>query len=97
MTKKDLALYGIQSNMLGAETYARAGDFELSRKIHIVDVLLANGSHLHIECDTESQSRSILSTLYYYPVNGNANNVVEFDFNFTLSYQPIELALSSKS
>jgi len=93
MKNSNLALYGIQSNMVGAETYAQAGDFELSTKIHIVDVLLANGSHLHIECNTEAQARSILSTLYYYSVNGNDNNVVEFDFDFTLNYLPIELAL----
>ena len=77
MKTKELPLYGIQANMLGA----------VIENESCCLVLLANGSYLHIECVDYKQACDIKNTLLYYPVDGNSNNAKEFDFEFILNYK----------
>jgi len=77
MKTKKLPLYGIQANMLGLVIENQT----------CCKVLLANGSHLLIECNDLKQAYDIKNTLLYYPVNGNDNNAKEFDFEFILRYK----------
>lgn len=79
MKTKELAIFSIQSNMLGC-TINGKDNTDCS-------ILLSNGKYLTIECDSKRHATDINHALLYYPITeGRANNAREFEFEFTLVY-----------
>ena len=79
MKTKELAIFSIQSNMLGCTINGKDDTDCL--------VLLSNGKYLTIECDTSRNANDIKNSLLYYPITeGRDNNAREFEFEFTLVY-----------
>ena len=86
MKTKELAIWSIQCNMLGA----------IIEK-NVCKVLLVNGNYLTItigECDsemeTEKRINSVLHSLLYYPISNRDNNALELQFEITLTYHNSE-------
>lgn len=77
MKTKELAIFSIQANMLGAVVEDKT-----------CKVLLANGGTLSIKCPESKDARDVINTLLYYPITrGRDNNAKDFGFEFELIYQ----------
>lgn len=79
MKTNELAIFGIQSNMLGVTVEGEN-----------CNILLASGNYLVIKCPTTKNANEIKNTLLYYPITeGRDNNAKEFEFVFELDYNNI--------
>ena len=76
MKTKDLAVWSIQSNMVGATVTEST-----------CDVLLANVDHLIFKCEDWQAAGDIYNTLMFYPISGRVNNAIVMGFKFEMTHK----------